>query len=362
MFKKIGLSLLLVAFVVLGFAGTALAADEAAVGVLGVRLAFGEIIQISARTFTVETQQGAVNKYHVDENSRYLSNIVEDPTFESMRVGDLVGVAARLASPGQGYGNLLAKVVVILPPNFDPSIRFGVRVRGEVLAVDPDAGEFSVVKPNGDEIEFQVDEHTRFWGQSQELGDLEPGWGIAVVGGCQDDGTYLASIVATAEHPLREYKHGSVKAIYIGRDAFSIEKRQGESETILVDENTVYHGWGGTINGLADLEKGMVVGAVVSHTAEGDHMARRVLVANPENLPDFEVKAAGRVTGIRVDSFTIQNPGGNDYTFLVDELTRFRDLEGTAYRFADLREGLPILVGGETIESGELVARLVIGR
>ena len=362
MFKKIGLSLLLVGIFVLGAAGTALAAEGDSADALGGRLIYGQVSQISTHTFIVRTREGTAFNFRVDETTRFCSNVLEDPTFEHLNVGDLVGVAARRPGYGMVPGGLLARIVVILPPDFNPSIRFGVRVRGEALAVDPDAETFTLVKPSGEEMEIQVDERTRYVGHAKDLGDLDVGWVIGVAGGIQGDGSYLAAIVTVAAQLRRDVKTGEVTAVQVGDDTFSIETRQGESVTILVNEDTLYHSREGIICGLDDLQPGMVVGVTTVKSEAGDHLAKRVVAANPDELPKFEVKAMGRVIGIGLDSFTIRPHEGEATTFIIDNQTQFRGRIGRGHGLANLRLGMRLLVGGEHTEAGDLAARLVISR
>lgn len=290
MFKKKWLVPVIVIFLALGIASTALAAsnepplqDDPPL-VRGGRLVYGTLSHLSAQGFSLQTPGGAAFHFRVDERTHYRSSVLEAPAFEDLVVGTKVGVAARRLGAGPGPGTWIARLVVILPDDFDPSQRFGLRVRGEVLVVDLDQETFSLQKMDGEELVFQVDANTRFLGQASALADLETGWRVGVAGEEQQDGVLLA---------------------------------------------------------------------------------RRVAAADPQDLPDFEIKTGGRVTAVTQDSLTIQPPQGEALTFQVDENTHIRDrrVPGSAQGpggVGRLRVGMWVLSGAEERPDGESMARLVL--
>ena len=355
--KKIIFTLMMVLVLSLLVPGGALAAggDPAPVAALGGRLTYGVVTQVDVEAFSLETKGGGTFRYQVDEATRFRSPEIENPTYADLLPGTWVAVAARPVE-----GDLVARMVVLLPEGFDPSRRFGERARGEVQMVDLEAGRLSLVTPAGEEMVFQVDEATRFLGQAESLEEIQVGWVAAAAGHLQEDGSRLAVMVAAGEDRRLVIAAGKVVSVDLEAGRFTLLTRQDEEREIEVDGDTVFTSRENTIQGLEDLDVGMVAVVRGVPQDDGSILAKRVAAGSKEDLPDFEVKAGGRVTVVGTDFFTIQDRDGETIRFIMNEDTRIRSRGGAFQGHRDLRVGMVVLVGGEVGEDGENLARLVI--
>ncbi len=358
MTKKIAIPLIVALLVSLLVSGVALAADDDpnAPSAFGGRISYGEVTEITADNFTVQTWRGGAFTYQVDENTRFRSSEIEEPGFGDMQVGYKVLVIARPDSDGL----LTARIVALLPGDFDPSQWFGVRARGDVTAVDLAASTFTLHTPAGEDKTFTVVEHTRFIGQAASLEDLLVGWVAGVAAKEQDDGTLLASVLITAEQPRRVRHAGTVTGVDVAASTLALNTRQGEDLTFVVDDDTRFHSRNGEIEGLADLQPDMIAIVFAQPQSDGTLLAIRVAAGSPDDLPNFDVKSGGQVAAIGADSFTIQPHDGDEVTFLVSEETNFRSPGGSVHSLEDLEVGMVALVGGDDLGDGEYLAKLVI--
>ena len=128
----------------------------------------------------------------------------------------------------------------------------------------------------------------------------------------------------------------------------------------MVDQNTRFHSQEGEIEDLEDLERGMLAIVIGQRQVDGALYAMRVAAGMGENLPNFEIKAAGSIVELGENSLTIESPDGQQFTFQVDEQTRFRGLGGVVRELADLEVGGVALIGGEELEDGTLLARVIL--
>jgi hypothetical protein len=136
-----------------------------------------------------------------------------------------------------------------------------------------------------------------------------------------------------------------------------LETRDGESLTFSVDENTRFKIRGNEDAGLEDLEADMVAAVLAFQQEDGTLLAMRVLAGDQGAL---EGKAArGEITTVGTDSFTLENPGGETFTFLVNEETRFISRGSQIGGLADLETGMRAGVKYATLEDGQLVAEVV---
>jgi hypothetical protein len=357
--KKITLSLVVVIVLSLMMGSIALAAEDVSgtslLAALGGRLTYGEVIALGEEYFTIKTGHGDLFTFQVDEYTRFRMRDVEHPNFSTLQIGQFIMVAARSIEE-----NLVARVVGITPEDFDPSLRFGERARGEVLEVDTDSSSFTLVKPSGEEMTFVVGEKTRFMGQASTLGDLGIGWVIGVVGSEREDGSYLATVLAAAEKPRRVRNVGLVTSVEEEAGTFSMVTRSDGDAIFSVDESTKYHSRENAIDALYDLQPDMVVIVIGRLQENGSYLATQIAAAPREDLAKFTVKAGGRVTSVGTDSFTIHTKGRDEMAFIVTGDTNFRSRGVEVHSIEDLQVGMIALVGADEAEGGENVARLVI--
>lgn len=359
MTKKIALTLLCGLLTSLVFTGDALAAiqppDSGETAALGGRLTHGTLTEIGAEAFTILTPAGNSFNYQVDADTRFRIKGFEAPTFADLEIGMHLSVAARIIG-----GEHVARVVVVTPDDFDPSHRFGVRVRGVIVDIRLEAGALTIGKLSGQEIVFQVGERTRFIGKAQGLDDLQVGWAVAVAGGRDDDGGFLAALVAAMELPRRVDLAGEVTGVDLDAGTFWILTRRDQTVTFQVDEGTVFLSRENVVQDLADLQPGMVAAITGLRQEDSPILAKRVVAGSKDDLPDFEIKAAGRVVVVGVDFFTLRTRDGDEITFQVTPDTHFRGRGVPVRRITDLQVGMLALVGAETGPEGEAIARSVV--
>jgi hypothetical protein len=359
MTKKIMLTLLFVLLASLFYTGEALAvAQTPGTGdttAQGGRLTHGTLTEIGGDTFTIQTPAGGTFTYQVDADTAFRIKDLEAPTFADLETGMHLAVAARIID-----GERVARMVVVTPDDFDPSHRFGVRVRGVIVDIDQDASTLTLEKPSGGQIVFQVGERTRFIGKAQSLGDLQLGWAAAVAGGRDGDGVFHAALVATLEHPRPVVLAGEVTGVDHETGTFTVLTRRDETVTIQVDADTVFHSREGAVQELADLQTGMVAAVTGLPEEDGTILAKRVAAGSKDDLPDFDIKAGGRLTVVGMDFFTLRTKDGDEITFTVNRDTHFRGRGVNVRRITDLRVGMIVLVGGDEGGDGENIARSVI--
>jgi hypothetical protein len=151
-----------------------------------------------------------------------------------------------------------------------------------------------------------------------------------------------------------------VNNVELEAGTFVIHTRRDRKVTIQVDGDTVFNSRGGVVQGLVDLQNGMVAVATGYHQGDGIILAKRVLAGSKEDLPDFEIKAGGKIVVVGLDFFTLQPRDGEEITFYVDTDTRFRGRGIRVRGISDLNVGMITLVGGVTGSDGEAIARSVL--
>ena len=356
MFKKVTLPLLLALVLSLVMNNTALAAPAGPEG-RGARPrgGIGTVVSAVDGLLVVERRNGQTLELAVDDLTtlRELDGSLIE--LEDLRAGD--SVLTIVVKPEQG--ELTARLVVRVPADFDPrEAQFGRRAHGEVTAVDLSTGTFSLRTPAGEELTFVTDEGTHYLGSLESLADVEAGERVFVMGMALPDGSVLALAVGQ-RIPLERYA-GTIVDVNPSPDSFSLETRAGEVVTISVDEDTRYKSRDGKINTLANLKPDMAALVATRILEDGTPMAVIVAAGDKPDLPEFEVKRAGQVTAVGTDSFTIQARDGEEYTFSVDEETRFVSRNQQVKSLADLEVGLRIGIGGEELDDGSLLAVVVL--
>jgi len=95
---------------------------------------------------------------------------------------------------------MVLALLVVSPAAAAGDGRTGIRVRGEVTAVDAGAGKFRLETRDGETLTFFVSEKTRYLGQLGGLADLEVGW-KAGVGAFENEDGQLQAVVVIAGDP-----------------------------------------------------------------------------------------------------------------------------------------------------------------
>ena len=226
-----------------------------------------------------------------------------------------------------------------------------LKVRGEVIAVDPAAGKFRMEKSDGTILTFFVNEDTTFRGL-ENLAEMQVGWKAGVAAREDEDGKLWAAWVIAGDTSDIQHTRGKVIDVNISAGKFSIETPDGNELRFFVDEKTRY---GGQISTLEELEVGMGAGVAYTEHSEGKLIAVGLIAGNAPDL----IKARGEVTAVdaNLGKFEIVTAEGARMRFFVDEKTRY---QGQLSSLDEMQVGWQAGVAAKDGEDGTLTAVLVI--
>ncbi len=326
----------------------------------GLRRAVGTIsaVDVAGRQFTLSTRSGQEVEIRVTEETRFRSRDGSIEGIEDLERGMVALVAGYRDENGAWIATLVAAA-------HEEDLPERVRVAGQIASVEPGASAFSLTTKEGETVRFKVGERTRFRsrdGSIQGLEDLEPGMAALVIAVEGEDGGMLALMVAAGEPKERPQVRrftGEIAQVNPGRDTFSLKTREGATLTFKVGERTRYRSRDGSIQGLQDLQPGMVALVAAVEDEDGQLVALLVAAGKPEDRPRFDVRAAGRIVALGDRSFTLQTRSGERMTFAVDGNTIFKSRDGSVNGFGDLEVGMGALVGARKQEDGSLKAIIV---
>lgn len=247
------------------------------------------------------------------------------------------------------------------PPDADGVPTRGFRHAGVVLDVDLVDNAFVIESRLGYNYTISVDENTRWksrGGLVTGLSDLQPGMTTLAFGRFhRDEGVWVARVVFVGQGEFRSGPRALGDVTSVGSDSFTIQARSGDELTFQVNDETKFFGGGGTIQSLDDLEVGMIVAVKYEESSDGSLLAKVVAADLPPIL--FGRGAAGDVTAVGSDSFTILNLSGEEMTFAVNDETRFLSRGGVIQSLADLEVGMKVGVRYQIMDGGDLLAKIV---
>ena len=229
----------------------------------------GEVaaVDVVAGTFSLLKNDGETLSLLVDEGTRFAGGL---SGLEGLEVGTVVGVAAHVGEDGQ----LTARLVALSPAAKQTRPR-----RGTVAAVNPAAGTFTLLTPQGEEITFAVDESTRYKskdGSVAGLTDLQVDMVAVVMAQSQGNGLALATVVAAGDaEDLPEFDvRARGEVTDVAEASLTIATADGETLTFRVDTQTRFFSSGGAVQSLDGLSIGatVIVGAV--ETEDGGLLAK----------------------------------------------------------------------------------------
>lgn len=337
------------------FSGVVLAANELPQG--NSQAEYGVVVALGTGSITVQNPQGAENIFIVDENTQYRAAHLDEPGIDDLQEGSKVAVFSRTANGDAG----IARLIVVLPDDFEPGQWASIRARGEITHVDGGVNSFVVQTQSGEEMVFFTDDQTRYYGQVSGYDDLVVGLNVAVGGTEDGDGGLIAKLIGAADSDNTSRRVGTIGEVLPAAGTFTLITRQNEELVIAVDENTRYRSRDDQIQELVDLAPDMVAVVVGVLQEDGVIMSSQVAVANKEDLPNFDVRSGGTIISIVENSLTIQNRSGEEITFLIDDETNVRGL-GASSNLEDLEVGMIALVGGYESDDGPPMAKLIIVR
>lgn len=314
------------------------------------RMLIGMVLEIGTDNFTVEDLRGETIQITVTDKTVFRSRSGEpadsnlgEATFNDLSVGRYVGIHQR---DGE------AKLVALLPENFDPEVFRGMKLAGEVNLVTVGGGFFKVDTREGETLTITVDENTRYLGLDG-LDDLEKGDKVGVLAQELEDGTLLAKAVGSprGERPKLDRLVGTLTDI--DGQQITITNREGQAHSFLITDDTRFGSRDGEVGGLEDLELDMVLMVIIN--PEHEDQAKAVLVVDPAIL-NLE-RTRGEVHNTANGKLAII-AGEEMITFVVDEDTRIhgREIEG----LDDLSKGMKVLILYQTQEDGTLLAKGIL--
>ena len=228
----------------------------------------------------------------------------------------------------------------------------GIRVRGEVSAVDSGLGKFRIETSEGSILTFFTDQETHFRGEAQDLDELEIGWKVGVGARESEDGKLWAVLVISGDPDDYFKTRGLVSDVNLAAGKFTIENPEGGKQTFFVDEQTRY---GGQLSSLEDLQEGWHAGVVAVKDTPGKNLAVGVVAGEAPEL----IRVKGEVISVdhAAESFSIQTGEGRTMRFIVDEKTRY---QGQISSLDELLVGWQAVVAARETENGQLLAVAVI--
>lgn len=241
------------------------------------------------------------------------------------------------------------------------------RAAGEVTGIDRGASTFTLQPREGDELTIEVTEDTVFHsrdGSISGLEDIQAGMQAFVRGRVTEDGDHIARGVAVGDpagRPELERYAGMVASVVPGQDTFSVELRDGGETAFQTGDRTRFRSRDGSVDGLEDLKKGMLV-RVGALAQDGGLLALVVLAGNPEDRPgqQVDIRRVGRIVSLGHNELTIETRSGEPFTFSVDGSTVYKSRDGSLDSFDDLEVGMIAAVGAKEIGNGQLKAVWVV--
>lgn len=349
MFKKAGIAILTVLLAAVTVTGIGSAQVEAVGQKNGHdgpkrRMMIGQITSLGSDSITFDALNGDTPTIAVNDQTIFKQRAPDSETdlsYDDLAVGDWIGVLAK---------DNLAKLVVILPEDFDPGSLKGRKAAGEIQMVSQGADFFKLETLEGTTLTLHTDENTRYSGGVSSFEDLEKGLKVAVLALEQPDGTLLAKAVAarSADRPRLDRNGGTIDTV--DESSIAITNRENESREFSLNADTRILSRDESINGVADLEAGMPV--IVLTNAEAGPDAAVVVIVMDEAILNLE-RSGGRITAISTDTLTIEKDGAaTTFTLTTETNIRGRGINS----LADLSIGQPVIVLYQAEADGSLTA------
>jgi len=236
----------------------------------------------------------------------------------------------------------------------------GERAAGKIVNIDLGASSFTINTLRKGELTVIVSDTTQFRsreGEIEGLADLEAGMPVIVAGIPGSSGEILAEVVAVGkpgERPTRFRYRGEITGVAPDDGTFTLKTLVGEEVEIRVGDRTRFRSRDGSIQGIDDLEVGMLALVQGLKGSGGELNSLLVAAGNAEDRPD--VRAIGVITAIENRSFTLETRQGRSLMFEVDDSTKYRSRDGSVTSFEDLEVGMKAVVAGDEIDTGHYKA------
>lgn len=319
------------------------------------RLLIGQVVRIGESDFDLENLNGEVHTVRVTDATVFRirsgeADLGDTASFEDLTFGRWVSVNSRRDDQGE----FSARLVVILPEDFDPADIQARPAVGEVTQINNRQSTFAIVTHAGKTLTFRVDDSTRFAGIIASLADMEKGLKVAVLAVEQKDGTLLAKLVGARNPENIQFDRVGGQISAVGADSLTIITRGGESRTFAVTDETRFASRGQSYHSLDGLEVGLPVIILVDRDGSPDQ-AGAVLVLD-EAILDLE-RMQGEVQSAGGDHLTLI-VDGETVNFTVGEHARIhgRGISG----LNDIKNGMKALVLYSVEADGTLLAKGIL--
>ncbi len=239
----------------------------------------GQVTAVGDNTFTLKLLDGKTVQIAVDDDTRFRKAGGGEASFADITVGRWVAGAVKPPQEGE-EGVLHARLVVILPEDFDPARLKNIhRYPGKVTAVDSDS--LTIETRDGQSLTFTVTDKTRFRsrdGAVKSLDDLKPDMFVLVI--AKDDNGQRIALAVFAGKPERRGERHTGKVTAVGSDSLTIETRDGQSLTFAVTDQTRFRSRDGAVKSLDDLKPDTFV-LVIAKDDDGQRIALAVFAGRP---------------------------------------------------------------------------------
>ena len=230
----------------------------------------GIVGDTAADSFTLQTRRGDLT-FAIDSQTSFHS-----PTGEADQ-GDLEeDVRAGVLGIRHADDSLTARVVVIIPADFDVREFRGTSLRGEVWSIASDGSGFTVEQANGEEVFIQVTGATSFVSPSgliNSLADLQVHDRVVVTLEDKQAGDYVA--VQIAARPRTTRHAGEINAIDLAAGTLTLARRDGTEITFELTGSTEVSGGQGSLDSLDDLQPGMLA-IIAARESDNGYIAMRI--------------------------------------------------------------------------------------
>ena len=327
---------------------------------LGQQRGFGQIIELGDNWFVAENRAGTHTVF-VDADTEYKYPDGTPASFDDLKL--------RMWVAGSGepndVGDIVADVIVLTPDDFSPDDVRGRLVRGQVIAVSTNEQTFTLNTADNCVVRIVTTPETNFYGGLNSFADIKLGIGVVVnIQPSDVDPSNAESLVAagvasaTDERPSGKRLAGEISAVNLDASTFTLDTRNSEQHTFLVDAETQFNSRDGEVLSLADLEAGMgaVVGAELLD--DGTLLAKAVAVGEVDLLNAERVR--GEVTGVGDAIFTITTRDGAELTFSITDGTRFISRDHEFNGLEDIDIGMMLVVAYESTPGVDTLTALAV--
>ena len=242
--------------------------------------------------------------------------------------------------------------------------RRGALVKGEVTAIAGDT--LTVQTEQRGTLTVQITGRTRFRAPDDAnftLADIKVGDTLAVRGRFSGDKTFVAQVVQFLPAEVADDVRGRVTAV--NGSTITVEDKDGSATDIVTSAGTKFRVQGQPDASIDNVKVGMLLGAAGQFDANGDLIARHVIV---RDMPERKFKggpiAGGEVAEVNGGEFVLKYLDGSSLTVTTDASTLVitRGENGPALgSLSDVTEGARIVAMGiPSGDSGSIAARVIL--